>query len=129
MKKVLYLLNFVVGLMFFSLYTWLIFNSTNLIVNSILIFFASIIVAFFKALTFNEEAKKVNFNIKEFVRLFFTEELIKNAMLIAFTLWYNKLISGLGCFLLILSSFIVFVLLIGLYYWMLKSKRIKELTK
>lgn len=129
MKAVLYLLKFTSGLMFgFSVY-WVFVKFENLVVNLVLLLSASVIVAFSKAITFNKNTEEIKFKTKEFSKLFFTEELINVAIVMAVMLWYNKFISGLKCFLIILSSFIVLILLMSLYYWLLKQKRVKKLTK
>lgn len=129
MKVALYLLRFISSLLFSFLSFWVIFNSSNLVVNSSLLLLASVIIAFSKAIIFNKNTKEIRFKTKEAIKLFFTEELIKDVMIIAFTLWYKKFVSGLNCFLIILSSFILLILLISLYYWMLEQKRAKKLTK
>ena len=126
MKAILYLLRLISGLLFGFLAYWVIFNSKNLVANLALMLSASVIVAFFKAITFNKDTKEIKFKAKEFSRLFFVEELIKVAMVIAVALWYNKFVSGITSFLIILSSFIVLMLSIWLYYWLQKQKKLKS---
>lgn len=129
MKAVLYLLKFISGLIFGFSACWALAKSESLVINLILLLSASVIVAFSKAITFNKNTEEIKFKTKEFSKLFFTEELIKVTIVMAVTLWYNKFISGLKCFLIILSSFVVLILLMSLYYWLLKQKRVKKLTK
>ena len=129
MKAILYLLRLISGLLFGFSACWVLVKSTILIIDLMLLLSASVVVAFFKAITFNKDTKEIRFKIKEFSRLFFVEELIKVAMVIAVTLWYNKFVSGLTSFLIILSSFIVLMLSIWLYYWLLKQKKAKKLIK
>lgn len=123
MKAILYLLKFISGLLFSFLGYWVIFNSKNLVVNLTLMLSASVIVAFSKAITFNKNTEEIKFKTKEFSKLFFNEELIKVAMIMSIALWHNKFVSGLTCFLIILSSFVVLILLASLYYWRLEQKK------
>lgn len=129
MKAVLYLLKFISGLMFgFSVY-WVFVKFENLVVDLVLLLSVSVMEAFSKAITFNKNTEEIKFKTKEFSKLFFTEELIKVAIVMAFVLWYNKFVSGLACFLIVLSSYVVLILLTSLYYWRLEQKKTKKLTK
>ena len=131
MKKFLDYSKLIADILFFLLWTELAIssNSENLIGKAILILISLIALALLKSCTFDEEIKKVKFKVKKFIKLFFTENLVKYAVIVTFMLWYKKFISGLDCLWIVLSSFVVIILLKVLYYWLLKQKKFKKLTQ
>lgn len=129
MKKFLSLAVFVVEVLFFVLYTHLIMNSRNLLFNSLLIVCALSITTFFKALTVDAETNKMIFEKKEFLKLLITEDLIKFVIIMAFMLWFNKIVSGFGGLLIALVSFVVYGFGVMMYYWLQKKYKNKQLAK
>lgn len=129
MKKFLSSVVFASDILFFVLWAHIITSSRDLTLNSVFILISLIVVVFLKALTVNEQTKAIAFDAKEFLKLFFTENLIKFVIVMAFMLWFNKIISGLGGFLLVLASFVIYGLCVYLYYWLQRKHKVKQLEE
>ena len=129
MKKFLSVVVFIADVLFFVLYYRLITNSVNFALNAFLIIVSLVAVTFLKSLTINENVNTIIFRKKEFLKIFFTEDLFKFFMIMAFMFCINKLLSAIECFLIILGAFVVYVLGVIVYYLLVKKYRAKQQAK